>query len=266
MGVDVARIDLDSPRRGCRRCRGIVVLQQTREAGVRRRPRGVGLQRRLKRFQGLGRVVLVEEQASPRGLDRRRITSGTFGVAIEGVGVARPIERLGGATRAEQRVGIRRTRALFEDAGQQRLGIARAADPPIEERELERGLAGRVARRHRLELRLGFPILASFDAELCEHDDGVGVRGAARRGQLLRFASLSVRDRGRRGSRECRLRGGLRVEVRWMDGRPGQPETNREEDDDQRSHRHRPATVRARISHGIRSIIVHGFRRDRRRA
>ena len=90
-----------------RRRRRIVVLQDARKTDVRRRPRRIGLQRRLKRLERFGLVVLLEKQSAPRGFDHRRIAAGALGVAVEGVGVASAVERVRGTPGAEEHRGIR---------------------------------------------------------------------------------------------------------------------------------------------------------------
>ncbi len=110
------------------RLRRIVVLEHARDAGVRRRPVGIGLQRRLERLQRFGLVVLLEEQpphavstiaGSPpaRSASRKNV-----------VGVARTVERVRGARpRASSTAGSEDEAPCRKIAVEDRLGVAAPA-------------------------------------------------------------------------------------------------------------------------------------------
>jgi hypothetical protein len=232
MGIGEVRIDRERLGRGGRGLRRILVLEHARDPGVRRRPLRVGLERGLERLHRLGAVVFFEKEAAPGGLDDRRSRAGALRVAIERVGVARAVERMGGAPGAIEHVRVRRRLPLAMDRRQQRLGVAGAPDHAKQERQLQRGLAAGVPRRDRLEQRLGFLVLPAADRQLREHDRRRRIRRPARGRQLRRLVTLAVRQRRRRRARKIRRRG---RRLPGPHGRAGDAETGEQRDNHQQS-------------------------------
>ena len=94
MGFRELRIDVEGARGRSGRRRRIVVLQDAGKTDKRRRPRRIGLQRRLKRLERFGLVVLLEKESAPGSFNHRGIAAGPLGVAVEGIGVASAVERM----------------------------------------------------------------------------------------------------------------------------------------------------------------------------
>ena len=241
-------IDRDRLRGGLGRLGRILVLEHPRDARVRRRPLGVRLERRLKGVQRFARIVFFEEQAAERRLDHRRIGAGALGIDVERLGLARTVERVRGACRAQEDVGIGGRGALPVDRREDRLSVAAPADRAIQQRELQRRLPRRLAHDDRFEHRLRVAVLAARRRELREHNRGRRIRRAPRRRQPLRVGALPMRDRGRRGPREipltCRR---LRPH-----GRAG-----RSEGDEQNQYEKQPCGSGEATLHQFRPIIDH---------
>src|SRR5204863_4757362 len=112
------------------------------------------------------RIVLFEEEAAERGLDRRRISAGALRLEEERLRFTRPVERVRRARGAQQYRGIGGRGALPEDGGEDRLRVAAAADGAIQVGQLERSLTGRLAHHDRFEHGLRFAVLSAGRREL----------------------------------------------------------------------------------------------------
>ena len=213
MGVGELRVDLER-RRGRRGGgRRILVRQRAGEAGVRRRPLRLGLDGVLQRAKRLGLVVLLEEQQAPGRIDRG-VGGGAVGGAIERVGIARPAERLRGARRTEQRFAVRPVRSAVEHLAEQPGGGLRLSELLMQQAELERGFAARVAlARPARASTCASVVPPAHDGELSEHRR----RGGITRGTLFRerfgLGRPPARDRAPRHRREA-----LRIRRRVLTG------------------------------------------------
>ena len=202
--VDERRVDRERPRRrgGCRR--RVLVGQRAREAGVGRRPVGVGLERDAERLHRLARRVLLVKQRAPGGVDGRVVLQRAGRVAVERVRRSRLIERVGRARRAQQAVAGRRCRARRSPAAPAS-ARRRSARPssccrrPSSSAASPSGFAfARRARAARARRRY----LAAIDREAAEDRGGAGVAGAARPRHRLGLGTLAVRDRRARRAEE----------------------------------------------------------------
>ena len=170
---------------------------------MRGRPLRVELQRVLERLQRFGLVVFLEEQQAPGGVDRRDRAEARVCRVEERVGVARTAERLRGAGAAEQPLDVAAGGALLQHVGEVPRGLLGASELQLDQPELQRRLAGRLARHGRLEQSDRLVVPASGRGELAKNSRGgaVGCRPLFR--QRLGLRRTATRDRAAGHGREA---------------------------------------------------------------
>ncbi len=201
-GVDVGGIQPERRFGERLRRRRVIVGQRTGQTGRGRLPLPVLLQRRPERVGGILGIVLLEEQAAPRRVDRRIARRGIRRHAEGGIGLLEAAEPLIGL-RQPRRV-LRRAR-LGRPGGQRRhqplerrpRGIVAAAQL-LQPRQGERGVARRLACRERRQQSIRLVVLAAHDGGARLEQDDARIAGIEMGEQTIDVGEPAFTERPQR--------------------------------------------------------------------
>ncbi len=169
------------------------------------------LQRWLKRFHGVGRLVLLEKQLAPRRIDRRIGWRFRERVAKHVVRFLRPVERSKSTRRTRQLGGGVRPVRRRGDLRQNRFSVG-LAEHLLQEAKLKRSFARRQAIRGGAQQRLGVRVAAACDHRARFQRDDVGIVGIELVGERIDFVVAAFDEcasgllKRRRGRAARRLR------------------------------------------------------------
>ncbi len=158
----IDRVELERALRKADRLRRIAVGQRARHAQQRGAVFGIRLQRLLERARRVLVVVLLDEQIAPLGIDRAASVGASAMASRKYAWASSNLpERPRRARRAQEVARRRRAGIAHQDQLQRAARLGPPAQDQLQQAGLERRIATRVGRGHRLQERFGSRVVAA---------------------------------------------------------------------------------------------------------